>query len=80
MCYYTSRLMIVFQMPLFFTVGAQLPKIYSFLWKQTQRAQVDMALPSIQRRAGHQLLQEQIHSAGLWLHGVRGAGLAGSSV
>lgn len=60
------HILIVFLTPLFFTVGTELPKIYSVLWEQTQWTQVDVALSPLQRRAGYQLLQEQIHPSGLF--------------
>lgn len=40
--------------------GAKLSALHRVLRQQTQRQETDVALPPFQRRAGHQLLQEQV--------------------
>ncbi len=47
------------------TVGEELPKVHSLLCQQTQRPKAHLALPSVQRRTGHQLLQKPLHLTGL---------------
>lgn len=45
-------------------VGEELPKVHSLLCQQTQRPQAHLALPPVQRRTGHQLLQKPLHLTG----------------
>lgn len=40
--------------------GAELPALHGVLRQQTQRQEAHLALPPVQRRAGDQLLQEQV--------------------
>lgn len=40
--------------------GAKLSALHGVLRQQTQRQEADLALSPVQRRAGHQLLQEQV--------------------
>lgn len=44
----------------FCAAGEKLSALHGVLRKQTQRQEADLALSSVQRRAGHQLLQEQV--------------------
>ena len=45
-------------------VGAELQPLHDVLRHAAQRAQAQLALPHVEGRAGDQLFQEQIHTAG----------------
>lgn len=42
------------------TAGAELSALHGVLRQQAQRQEADLAVSPVQRRAGHQLLQEQV--------------------
>ena len=52
-------------------VGAELQPLHDVLRHAAQRAQAQLALPHVEGRAGDQLFQEQIHTAGQSVLGHR---------
>ena len=50
-----------------FSAGAKFPAVHDVLQWATQRAQAELVVSDVQGRDRHQLLQEQIHTAGGYL-------------
>ena len=47
-----------------FSVGAKFPEVHDVLQWATQRTQAELVVSDVKGRDCHQLLQEQIHTAG----------------